>query len=74
MLLEYYTCADAALNKPGLSLALVRARCRTFAVKLNTLRDWSDSYTDIIDACDQLSPHLKQLKENTTMEILTHGI
>lgn len=72
LLAEFDLCCRAKPRHDAINVQLEKDTCAKFAHYLNTQRAWGNDL-QIAEACHQLEPRLKQLKEKLVMEILTNG-
>jgi hypothetical protein len=69
---EFNLCVKAKPRHDAINIQLEKDSVAKFAHHLNRQRGWG-SDREIAEACLQLEPRLKQLKEKLVMEILTNG-
>jgi len=72
LLAEFDLCCRAKPKHDAVNIQLEKDSCAKFAHNLATQRGWGTD-SQIAEACYQLEPRLKQLKEKLVMEILTNG-
>jgi hypothetical protein len=72
LLEEFNLCMQARPKHNAVDVQLEKDRCATFAYNLATQRGWGTD-VEIAEACHQLEPRLKQLKEKLIFEVLKHG-
>jgi hypothetical protein len=72
LLEEFNLCVQAKPRHDAINVQLEKDACAKFAYHLSTQRSWGTDL-EIAEACNQLEPRLKQLKEKLVMEILTNG-
>lgn len=72
LLREFELCCQAKPRHDAIDIQLEKDSCAKFAYHLNTQRGWGTD-AEVAEACHQLEPRLKQLKEKLVMEILQHG-
>ena len=72
LLTEFDLCWKARPRQNTVDIQLAKDECAKWAHHLNTQRSWG-SDTEIAEACYQLEPKLKELKEQVIIEILIHG-
>lgn len=72
LLAEFDLCCRAKPMHNAVDFQLEKDACAKFAYHLNTQRGWG-SDSEIAEACHQLEPRLKRLKEKLVMEILQNG-
>ena len=72
LLTEFDLCWRARPRQNTVDIQLLKDECAKWAHHLNTQRSWG-SDTEIAEACYQLEPRLKELKEQVITEILIHG-
>jgi hypothetical protein len=72
LLAEFDLCWKARPRQNTVDIQLLKDSCAKWAHHLNTQRSWG-SDLEIAEACHQLEPRLKELKEQVIIEILTHG-
>ena len=73
LLNEYYLCSRSRPKHNAIDLQLEKDNCDKWAGNLNNLLAWGND-NEIAEACHQLEPRLKQLKERIIIEVLTHGV
>lgn len=73
LLKEFYLCLGAKPKHNAVGLQLEKDACEKWAGHLTNLLAWGDD-TQIAEACLQLEPRLKRLKEKIIIEVLTYGI
>ena len=69
---EFNLCVRAKPKHNAINVQLEKDTCAKFAYHLDTQRKWGTD-AEIAEACHQLEPRLRQLKEKLVMEILTNG-
>lgn len=69
---EFDLCCRAKPKHDAVNIQLEKDSCAKWAYNLATQRSWGTDL-EIAEACNQLAPRLKQLKEKLVMEILTNG-
>jgi hypothetical protein len=72
LLEEFNLCCQAKPKHDAIDIQLEKDSVAKFAHQLNTQRGWGTD-NEIAEACYQLEPRLKRLKEKLVMEILTNG-
>ncbi len=72
LLEEFNLCIKAKPKHNAVNIQLEKDSVAKWAYHLNTQRAWG-SDNEIAEACHQLEPKLKQLKEKLVIEILQHG-
>jgi hypothetical protein len=72
LLMEFDLCCKAKPKYNAINIQLEKDSVAKFAYHLSTQRSWGTEI-EIAEACNQLEPRLKQLKEKLVMEILTNG-
>jgi uncharacterized protein with PhoU and TrkA domain len=72
LLKEFDLCCQARPKHGVVDIQLEKDSVSKFAYNLATQRSWG-SDREIAEACYQLEPRLKKLKEKLVMEILTNG-
>lgn len=72
LLTEFDLCWRARPRQNTVDIQLLKDECAKWAHHLNTQRSWG-SDNEIAEACYQLEPRLKELKEQVITEILIHG-
>lgn len=72
LLEEFDLCCRAKPKHDAVDIQLEKDSCAKFAYHLSTQRSWGTD-NEIAEACHQLEPRLKKLKEKLVMEILTNG-
>jgi len=70
LLAEFDMCCRARPMNNTVEVQIVKDVAGKWAVHLNNLRAWG-SELEIAEACHQLEPRLKQLKEKIVLEVLT---
>ena len=70
---EFNLCCKAKPRHNAVNLQLTKDSCSKFAYHLSTQMSWGTEQ-DIAEACHQLEPRLKKLKEQLILEVLTHGV
>lgn len=73
LLEEFDMCCKARPMNNTVDVQIAKDNAAKWAYYLNTQRSWGTD-NDIAEACYQLEPKLKQLKEKIVTEVLTHGI
>jgi hypothetical protein len=69
---EYNLCCRARPKQNAVDIQLLKDECGKFASHLNYQIAWGND-TEISEACRQLVPRLKKLKEQVVIEILQNG-
>lgn len=69
---EFNLCVKARPKHNAVGIQLLKDSCGKWAYQLATQRSWGND-TEIAEACHQLEPRLKQLKEQVIIEVLTNG-
>lgn len=69
---EYHLVIQARPKHNAVDIQILKDSCTKWANHLATQRAWGSEH-DIAEACYQLEPRLKQLKEQVIIEILKHG-
>jgi hypothetical protein len=72
LLEEFNLCCKAKPKHDVVDIQLEKDKVSKWAHHLSTQRSWGNDL-EIAEACHQLEPRLKQLKEKLVMEILTNG-
>jgi hypothetical protein len=72
LLEEFNLCIKAKPKHDAINIQLEKDAVSKWAVNLNNQRGWGTDL-EIAEACHQLEPRLKQLKEKLIIEILTNG-
>jgi hypothetical protein len=72
LLTEFDLCWKARARQNTVDIQLLKDSCAKWAHHLNAQRAWG-SDLEIAEACHQLEPRLKELKQQVIIEILTHG-
>jgi hypothetical protein len=72
LLKEFDLCCRAKPKHDAVDFQLEKDGVAKFAYHLATQRSWGTD-NEIAEACYQLEPRLKRLKEKLVMEILTNG-
>ena len=73
LLEEFNICCRARPMNNTVDIQIAKDTAAKWAYYLSTQRSWGTD-NDIAEACYQLEPKLKQLKEKIVTEVLTHGI
>jgi uncharacterized protein with PhoU and TrkA domain len=72
MIKEFDLCCQARPKHGVVDIQLEKDSVAKFAYHLSTQRSWGTD-NEIAEACYQLEPRLKRLKEKLVMEILSNG-
>lgn len=72
LLEEFDLCCRAKPKHDAVNIQLEKDSVAKFAYNLATQLSWGTD-NEIAEACYQLEPRLKQLKQKLVMEILTNG-
>ena len=72
LLEEFNLCIRAKPKHDAVNIQLEKDACAKWAYHLNTQIGWGTE-NEIAEACYQLEPRLKKLKEKLIIEILQHG-
>lgn len=72
LLAEFDLCSKARPKHNAVDIQILKDSCGKWAHHLNTQRAWGTE-PEIAEACNQLEPRLKALKEQVIIEILKHG-
>ena len=72
LLEEYNMCCRARPRHNAVNIQLLKDSVGKWATNLATQRSWG-SDLEIAEACHQLEPRLKELKEQVIIEVLTNG-
>jgi hypothetical protein len=72
LLEEYNMCCRARPRHNAVNIQLLKDSVGKWASHLATQRSWG-SDLEIAEACHQLEPRLKELKEQVIIEVLTNG-
>jgi hypothetical protein len=72
LLQEFELCCRAKPKHDAIDIQLEKDAVAKWAYHLNTQRGWGTD-NEIAEACHQLEPRLRKLKEKLVIEILTHG-
>lgn len=72
LLEEFELCCKAKPKHDAVNIQLEKDSCAKWVTHLTNLKAWGTD-NEIVEACYQLEPRLKQLKEKLVMEILTNG-
>lgn len=72
LLEEYNMVVRAKPKHNAVDIQILKDSCAKWASHLATQRSWGSEH-DIAEACYQLEPRLKTLREQVIIEILTHG-
>lgn len=70
LLAEFDMCCRARAMHNTVDVQIVKDTVAKWAYHLSTQRSWG-SDLEIAEACHQLEPRLKQLKEKIVLEVLT---
>jgi len=70
---EFYLCYKSKPRHNAISLQLEKDSCEVCAGQLNNLLAWGND-EQIAEACNELEPRLKSLKEKIIIEVLRHGV
>ena len=72
LIAEYDLCCRARPRQKAVDIQLLKDSCSKWASYLATQRSWGGD-VEIAEACHQLEPRLKELKEQVIIEVLTNG-
>jgi hypothetical protein len=72
LLHEYDQCCRARPKHNAVDIRLLKDSVGKWASHLATQRSWGTD-TEIAEACRQLEPRLKELKEQVIIEVLKNG-
>lgn len=72
LLEEWDLCKNARPKQNAVDIQILKDTCKQWANYLHTQRQWGGE-TELAEACYQLEPRLKQLREQVIIEILKHG-
>lgn len=72
LLEEYNMCCRARPRHNAVDIQLLKDSVGKWATHLATQRSWGAD-VEIAEACHQLEPRLKELKEQVIIEVLTNG-
>jgi hypothetical protein len=72
LLEEFDLCIKSRPRQNAVDIQLLKDSCGKWAYQLATQRSWG-SDQEIAEACHQLEPKLRQLKQQVIIEILTNG-
>ena len=72
MLEEYNLCCRARPKQNAVDIQILKDAVGKWASNLATQRSWGTDI-EIAEACHQLEPKLKQLKESVVIEVLKNG-
>lgn len=72
LLEEYNLCCRAKPKHNAVDIQLLKDSVGKWASHLATQRSWGTD-VEIAEACYQLAPRLKELKEQVIIEVLKHG-
>lgn len=72
LIVEFNLCMQAKPMHNAVDVQLEKDSCAKWAYHLNTQLGWGTE-NEIAEACYQLEPRLKKLKEKLIIEILGHG-
>jgi hypothetical protein len=70
LLSEFDMCCKARPMNNTVEVQIAKDSAGKWAVHLNNMRAWGTDF-EIAEACHQLEPRLKQLKEKIVLEVLT---
>jgi hypothetical protein len=69
---EFNVCMQARPRENAVEVQIEKDSCAKWAYHLATQRSWGNDI-EVAEACHQLEPRLKQLREKVIIEILKHG-
>jgi hypothetical protein len=69
---EWELCLNAKPKHDAVNIKLEKDRCEEWAMQLMKVRLWG-SELELAEACHQLEPRLKTLKEKIVIEVLQNG-
>jgi hypothetical protein len=69
---EFNLCTRARPRGNAVEVQLEKDACAKWVHHLSTQRSWGTDL-EVAEACNQLEPRLKQLREKVIIEILTNG-
>jgi len=69
---EYNLCCKARPKNNAVNIQILKDSVGKWASHLATQRSWGDE-NEIAEACYQLAPRLKELKEKLIIEVITNG-
>lgn len=69
---QYNLCMQAQPKHNTIEVQMEKDACAKWASHLATQRSWG-SEAEIAEACNQLEPRLKQLREKIILKILSYG-
>ena len=69
---DFNICMKARPRGNAIEVQMEKDACAKWAHHLVTQRNWG-SDLEVAEACHQLEPKLKQLREKVIIEILKHG-
>ena len=72
LLQEWDLCKNARPKSNAVDIQILKDSCKQWANYLYTQRQWGGEH-ELAEACHQLEPRLKQLREQVIIEILKHG-
>ena len=72
LLEEYNLCSRARPKQNVVDIQLLKDSVGKWASHLATQRSWGTD-SEIAEACHQLAPRLKELKEQVIIEVLKNG-
>ena len=72
LITEWDLCKNARPKNNAVDIQILKDSCKQWVNYLNNQRKWG-SDIEIAEACYQLEPKLKQLREQVIIEILKHG-
>ncbi len=73
LLEDFRICFVAKPKHNAVDLQIEKDVCNKWATHLKNLLTWGTE-NEIAEACNQLEPRLKKLKEKIVIEVLQHGI
>jgi hypothetical protein len=72
MLEEFNLCMKSRPRQNAVDIQILKDTVGKWAYQLNSMRAWGTD-AEIAEACFQLEPRLKELKESVVIEILKNG-
>ncbi len=72
LLAEWNLCKNARPKHNAVDIQILKDSCKKWAMHLHSQIQWGNEL-EIAEACHQLEPRLKELKEQVIIEILKYG-
>ena len=72
LLQEWDLCKHARPKSNAVDIQILKDSCKQWANYLYTQKQWGNEL-ELVEACYQLEPRLKDLREQVIIEILKHG-